>query len=363
MQSNNRPRILIVDDTPKNIQVLGTILRQENYHIHIAQNGVQALNVAREAMPDLILLDVMMPEMDGFEACKQLKVDDKTRHIPIIFLTAKAELENILHGFELGAVDYVTKPFNAMELLVRIRNHLELKISRDTVQRISNQRRELVHILCHDLGNSIGTVLSLLEIATAPEEYANFHHLMNTSARNGMALIQMVRQMEALEEYKLPVRAVNLFEAVRDSAIILDNRFSEKNVLLEFDINPDLKVRAEPVSLVNSVINNLFTNAIKFSYPASKIMARAVETPTGVDLSIRDFGIGIPQRMLDELFDLSKTSSRAGTGGETGTGFGMPLVKKFVTAYGGSMEIFSWEEKQYATEHGTEIVIHFLREE
>lgn len=126
MSENENSRILIVDDTVKNIQVLGTILKQEGYQLNVAQNGKQALDVVGKVKPDLILLDVMMPEMDGFEACGHLKANPETADIPVIFLTAKIETEDIVKGFELGAVDYVTKPFNPTELLKRVDTHLSL---------------------------------------------------------------------------------------------------------------------------------------------------------------------------------------------------------------------------------------------
>jgi DNA-binding response OmpR family regulator len=112
MKSNDNFQILVVDDTPKNLQLLMTILSAEKYTIHVAQDGVQALKKAQAIKPDLILLDVNMPEMDGFETCKQLKSSPATEEIPVIFLTARTETEDIVKGFELGAVDYVTKPFN-----------------------------------------------------------------------------------------------------------------------------------------------------------------------------------------------------------------------------------------------------------
>ena len=117
-------RILIVDDTQRNIQVLGTILREGGYQLNVAQDGQQALDSVERAKPDLILLDIMMPVMDGFETCKRLKANPDTAEIPIIFLTAKVEAEDIVKGFDLGAVDYVTKPFNAAELFVRVDSHL-----------------------------------------------------------------------------------------------------------------------------------------------------------------------------------------------------------------------------------------------
>ena len=119
--------ILIVDDVPDNIRLLGNILQQEGYQINGAKDGLQALKVAAKVIPDLILLDVMMPEPNGFETCQRLKDNPVTQDIPIIFLTAMDQVNDMVKGFQAGAVDYITKPFNTLELLVRIRTQLELK--------------------------------------------------------------------------------------------------------------------------------------------------------------------------------------------------------------------------------------------
>ena len=119
-------RILVVDDTPANIQMLASTLKEKGYQISVATNGRQALDVVDRVKPDLILLDVMMPEMDGFETCRRLKASEQSSQIPIIFLTAKTETTDIVQGFELGAVDYVAKPFNSHELLARVNTHLTL---------------------------------------------------------------------------------------------------------------------------------------------------------------------------------------------------------------------------------------------
>jgi len=120
-------RILLVDDQMEYIQVGGSILKENGYHLNIARNGKQALNVCSKTSPDLILLDVVMPEMDGFECCEKLKADEKMKDIPVIFLTSNAEPEDIVKGFQVGAVDYIRKPFNSCELLSRIDTHLSLR--------------------------------------------------------------------------------------------------------------------------------------------------------------------------------------------------------------------------------------------
>ena len=131
MKENSQPLVLIVDDTIKNLQILGSILKESDYKISVAANGRQAIDIAKQILPDLILLDVMMPELDGFETCKVLKSMPETENIPVIFLTAKVEVEDIVNGFKAGAVDYITKPFNLYELKARVKTHLELKMSKD----------------------------------------------------------------------------------------------------------------------------------------------------------------------------------------------------------------------------------------
>jgi len=143
IKKKKQPLVLIVDDVAKNLQLLGNILKKENYRIAAASNGKQAIAIAGDISPDLILLDVMMPEMDGFEACNKLKNIPETKDIPIIFLTAKVETEDIVKRNKKGAVDYVTKPFNSYELLARVKTHLELKISKDLLE----EKTKLLEIL------------------------------------------------------------------------------------------------------------------------------------------------------------------------------------------------------------------------
>ena len=136
--------ILIVDDTPKNIQLLGTILKNAGYKVNVATNGLQALSVLEKLKPDLILLDVMMPDLDGYETCKRIKEINHLKDIPIIFLTAKTQTEDIVKGFELGAVDYIVKPFNALELLARVKTHLSLKFNQEMLQTLLNFQKDIV---------------------------------------------------------------------------------------------------------------------------------------------------------------------------------------------------------------------------
>lgn len=185
--NNKNYQVLIVDDTPTNIQLAGSILQQENYEIAFAQNGKIALELLESHNFDLILLDIMMPEMNGFEVCKRLKASEKTKDIPVIFLSAKKEREDVIEGLKIGAVDYVTKPFNSEELIVRTRTHLELKRARDNQKRLIHKLqkalaeiRQLSGLLpicshCKNIRDDIGKWVQIDEYIASKTE-AEFTH-------------------------------------------------------------------------------------------------------------------------------------------------------------------------------------------
>ncbi len=147
----NNGKLLVVDDNLENIGMVGTLLKDENYALAIAQNGMDAIEIALSEDPDLILLDIMMPEMDGYTVCRQLKADKKTNKIPIIFLSAKNETCDILKGFELGGVDYITKPFQKEILLARVKTHVDLKKKTELIHEQSEELRKSSQVLMRTL--------------------------------------------------------------------------------------------------------------------------------------------------------------------------------------------------------------------
>jgi len=168
----NTPRstVLIVDDVTKNLQVVGTILRTAGLAVIAATSGTEALEGARLQPPDLILLDLMMPVMDGLEVCRRLKADPLTAQIPVIFLTASNEMEHLVAGFQAGAVDYVTKPFNPPELLARVRTHLELKQARQRLREMNDEKNEFMGIAAHDLRSPLTALKGYLEMIADDRE-------------------------------------------------------------------------------------------------------------------------------------------------------------------------------------------------
>jgi len=335
----NKKNILAVDDSPLNLDVLTETLN-ELYNVSATISGKDALDILEEEVPDLILLDIMMPEMDGYEVCRRIKDSERYSDIPIIFLTAKNETEDIVKAYELGAADYISKPFNPPELLARVKAHLEIKESRDIIKRQSGEQKEMLHILCHDLANPFSSVLGVLDIIDK-DSFEEYVPLLKKSAEHGMGVITLIRQMRKLDEKPLDLEILSLVDTLNESLSMLSLKFKNKEINLKLMLDESLTVLAERTSLINSVFNNILTNAVKFSHSGGIIEISSSLNGNNVMLSFLDYGIGIPEEMLKTIFDVNQNISRTGTSGEEGTGFGMPLVRKFMLAYGGDISINS----------------------
>lgn len=354
-----QPRILIADDTQKNVQVIGTVLRREGYQINVASNGEQAIELASKITPDLVLLDIMMPGGDGIETCKKLKEIEALKTVPILFISAKSELEDVLKGFRVGGSDYIAKPFNVQELVARVNTHLENKLYRELIEQQNFQHQELIHILCHDLTNPIVGIMGILELleeVESFEEAKNFFKYLNIGARNAYEIIELIRKMQVIEEKKisLELESLNLHDLVEESLNIIHIKAKDKKIKIEREIDKEHFVVVDKTSFINSILNNLLTNSIKFSYPGSRIEVSSFLENDKLILKVKDYGIGMNREHLETLFNVSKVISRRGTEGEIGTGYGMPLIQKFVHEYGGDISVLSSEDEQ---DHGTEVTI------
>lgn len=357
--SPTRPCLLIVDDTPANIQILVGLL-QADYELKVATRGAQALKICEQNPHlDLILLDVMMPETDGFAVCRALRESPATRDIPVIFLTAKAETDDVVHGFELGANDYVSKPFRPAELLARVRTHLLVRSQRREIERKNTEMKEMLQIICHDMANHFGTLSLAIELAQMQKDPAVEKLLARLAppVRNGIGLTRLVRQMRMSEDKGVVLQPVALPAAIDECVVLNEPKLQAKSITLRREIAADLVVRAEPSALVNSVLGNILSNAIKFSHPGAVIDIDARLDNGEALLRIRDHGVGMPPAVLATLFDFTKSHSRVGTSGEKGTGFGMPLMRKFVLLFGGSVAVATRELAAHPDDHGTEFVL------
>ena len=354
---SRRPCIFIVDDEPTNIQILIGLL-QADYEIKAATHGEAALKVCEQNPNiDLILLDVMMPEVDGYEVCQKIRSAPASRNIPIIFLTARSQVEDIVRGFELGASDYVIKPFQAAELLARVRTHLLIRSQQIEIAEKNAELRGMLQIVCHDVANHFCIVHFCLQLAE--EEPATIEKnlkRMTAAVRNGIGLTSLVRDLRRVDEKGISLVPVSLASTIDETLLLADDRINAKQITVTKNV-PDLQVIAEQCALTNSVFGNVISNAIKFSNPGSAIDIAAYSDNGMVCVTIRDHGIGMPPAVMESLFDVTRSVTRKGTAGESGTGFGMPLMRRFVTLFGGYVEVATWEGATHLDDHGSEFKI------
>jgi two-component system sensor histidine kinase/response regulator len=355
---SKRPCLLLVDDTPANIQVLVGLLR-DDFELKVATSGAQALRICA-ATPGvaLVLLDVMMPEMDGYEVCRTLRAAASTRHLPIIFLTAMTEADAVVRGFEIGGNDYVTKPFRPAELLVRVRTQLLLRAQQREIEERNIEMKEMLQLVCHDVANHFGVLGMTLELAQLRGE-TNLNAVLprlTTAVRNGIGLTSLIREIRTSEDKGITLKPVALNAAIDEAVVLVEQRLQDKQLTVVRDV-PDCEVLAEKSALTNSVVGNILSNAIKFSNAGGTIEVQGRVEGAELLLIIRDHGIGMPEDIRQHLFDFTKSHNRRGTGGEKGTGFGMPLMRKFVLLFGGKVDVVSRDIAEHPADHGTEFWI------
>lgn len=351
MFDRKKPLILIVDDTPKNIQVLGKTLHEIGYNVSIATSGSQALDSVKKESPDLILLDIQMPEMDGFEVCKILQANPDTKEIPVIFLTAVIDSEKIVKGFEIGAVDYITKPFHTAELTMRVATHIEIKQSREKIRKTNEQLKELnatkdkfFSIIAHDLKNPFNTLLgfSKLLFENAPnyttDQIQQYAQIMNHTAKQSYALLENLMQWakSQTEKIKIIPRNSSMNELLSITIPIINGSALKKNITIESNISTEDIVYTDN-SLTATILRNLLTNAIKFTHANGKITVSTQKKDIFLEVSITDTGVGIEPMNIDKLFRIDSKVTSHGTDNEEGTGLGLILCKEFVEKQGGTI--------------------------
>lgn len=365
MIDSNPYSILIVDDTQQNVQVLSQILRDSGYKVLAAFNGPDAINLVKKRTPDLILLDVMMPGMSGFEVAQKLIVEDGYTGIPIIFLSALDETEAKVKAFESGGVDYVTKPFQAKEVLARIELHLklkslererekyikELKQKQEHLERLNKEKDDILGIISHDMRNPLGGIIGisnflLTDTVEDPEETHEMLSLIEKSAERLLALVNDMLNVAIIESNSFSVEKsdVDLDTIIQDMMQLHEPTAKTKQIVLKHITHDTPLIVSLDASKISQIIGNLISNAIKFTNSGgwvevtSDIIVRGEYRELIVKIS--DNGVGIPEEIMPVLFD-KMVGQRTGTGGEKGTGLGMPLVKRFVELHGGTIDVES----------------------
>lgn len=376
--TDKRWRILVVDDEPNNLQLMMQILN-DHYQLAFAANGSKALEVARKLETDLILLDIMMPDMDGYEVCRKLKAEEKTRHIPVIFITARDDIEDETKGLELGAIDYIAKPISPSIVKARVKNHIELKIAREKIEkqkrRLEDQNTELLRaaqfredverITRHDLKTPLNAIIALPQYISMKgnlsEEQIDYLKTIEESGLRMLNMINLSLDLFRMERgmYQFHPDRVNISKIINKIISEMQYYAEMKNLSVKILINgnppggKDIFLQGETL-LCYSMLANLIKNAFEAS-PEEEQITVAVNDGDGNDtmgtVSIHNKG-AVPEEIRDRFFDKYVTSGK-----KTGIGLGTYSARLIAGIQGGSIEMDTSDEK------GTAVTVRLLKGE
>ena len=336
--------ILVVDDQPANLRVVSTLLSRNGYHVVSALTGPEALEQAVAHVPDLVLLDMLMPGMDGFELLHQLRQQPQLQDMPVIFLTAAQDRELLLRAFDSGAVDYVTKPFIPEELLARVGAHVSLKQARDRLERVARERQELVNLVAHDLKNPLSSVLFasdiLMQKGCKPERIPRYLQMIHDSAHDAIGYIR--RYLEGQERIAQAGggEAQSHPAQLRETIEWLSHRYELQLESRGMRLSSMLPEVTGHVALdrrvLRQVAENLITNAMKYAAEGGELTLEVRPGNPGYwRLCVLDRGGGVPEEKRKDLF---KPFMRL-SGMEDGlsSGLGLSLARQIIVNAGGEL--------------------------
>ena len=350
-------KILIVDDVVSNVLLLKILLTNEKFQVCTANNGTGCIEMAKKEHPDLILLDVMMPDISGFDTAVILKKDDETKDIPIIFLTALNTPQDLVHGFQVGANDFLTKPFNKEELVMRVMQQISLVAAKRIIEKqnaelratLSN-RDKMYSVIAHDLRSpmaSIRMVLNLVVASCSPDVVgAELFELLDKANRESEEvhdLLDNLLKWTKSQTGRLTVvtQDLDLNDIIPGVVEIFEVIAQTKKIKLDLqNTNAPLMVRADN-DMLKTVVRNFMSNAIKFSPEGSSIEIIMGTEGDFAKVSVRDHGVGIAADRLKNIFHKGETTY--GTGGEEGSGLGLQLCQDFAKKNGGDCQVESVE--------------------
>ena len=389
--NRRRPTILIVDDTPANLGVLVDTLEDHGISVAVAQDGPEGIERARRIQPDLILLDVRMPGMDGFAACRKLKMAEPTRDIPVVFMTALSESEDKITGFRVGAVDYVTKPFQMDEVLARIDTHLslremqkqvaaqnlqlreeiavreqaeqalrrqahELAAARDVAEAATRAKSEFLANMSHEIRTPMNSILGMTGLLLkTPLEWSQrkFAQAVQESGRSLLTIINDILDISKLEAGKVEIETIDfdLADIFEGAMVLLASKAGEKGIELAILIEPAVRgaFRGDPTR-IRQILLNLVGNGIKFTEQGSVSVVASLARPAGaagpgtparVRFEVRDTGIGMPEGVLGHLFQKFSQADNSITRRYGGTGLGLAISKQLCELLGGDIGVSS----------------------
>ena len=348
-------KILIVDDVMSNVLLLKILLTNEKYQVCTANCGNMCIEQAKAEKPDLILLDVMMPDISGFDAAQILKKDPETAHIPIIFLTALNNPSDLVHGFQVGANDFLTKPFNKEELVVRVFHQIKLVAATRIIEHqneelratISN-RDKMYSVIAHDLRSpmaSIRMVLNLVVNAMSPEiigpEIFELLDKANRESEEVHDLLDNLLKWTKSQTGRLTVvrQDLDLNDIIPGVVDIFEMIAQTKKIELKYQGSSNPVVVIADNDMLKTIVRNFLSNAIKFSPENSSIEISLNVEGDFAKVSVRDHGVGIAPERIDSIFKKGETTY--GTGGEEGSGLGLQLCADFARKIDGDVMVES----------------------
>lgn len=354
--------VLLVDDKPENLDVLITYLAEFGFTILVAQEGEEAIELAQRYRPDIILLDVMMPGIDGFEVCQRLKAFENLTDIPVIFMTALSDTVDKLKGFKAGGVDYITKPLQHEEVMARVKTHLTIRMLQQQLQnknvqleRANEQLQELIaskdkffSIISHDLRNLFQGVLWSIELIMMnidtydKEEIKKWVLTLQSSSEKLYSLVENLLLWSRIQKSKMDYnpRYIDFRDIVEQNLLLFMKNAEKKNIQLISSIKEPVFIYVDN-NIINVVIRNFISNALKFTEEGGSVVISAQQNKKYVTVSIKDTGIGISKENLSKLFRIDVTLKAIGTAGEQGTGLGLILCKELIEKSGGSILVES----------------------
>ena len=356
-------RILVVDDTKANLDVLCELLEGEGYSVSLAPNGEIALRIASRTVPDLILLDVMMPGINGFEVCRQLKERPLTAHVPVIFITAEDNTESVLSGFEAGGIDYIKKPFNDREVLARVQTHLQidrltrelseknraLEAANESIQAVSDRKSQFVAHLSHEMRTPMNAIIGFSQMVLNREgenlstkQQQNLSRVTD-SANHLLVMVNDMLDLSKIEAGRMDVKPERfmLNELIVSCCEAIEPLLGD-DVVLEHQVDPSVvEVQTDPQKL-RQILTNLLSNAAKFTRQGT-ISVAATQEKDQIVISVVDTGIGIPSSDLDFIFEEFKQVEQ--NADVKGTGLGLPITRAMTHLLGGSVDVRSEPQK------------------
>lgn len=374
MQTNPRSPItgvvLAVDDTPGNLRVLLEVLGSVGHEVLVATDGKSALETARYAHPDLILLDVLMPGMDGYETCAKLKADETTNRIPIIFMTALSETAEKVRAFDTGAVDYITKPFEHSELLARVNTHLivsrlglDLEKRNHELEELNRIKGEFMSMAAHDVRNPLASVVACADLidsiieSAPPEKIRRFVSQISAASRRINTIITNLLDVDAIDlgQRRLALTAKDLNEVAAN--VVEQNRVKarEKNIEIEFVAPPEPAMGLIDINAAEQVLENIISNAVKYSPPGREVRVKLSATSDVVRIEVSDQGPGISEDDQRQMFGKFRRLTAQPTAGEPSTGLGLWIVKRLTEAMNGTIAC------QSSLGHGTTFIASWPR--